>query len=65
MNNRPSGLFPERTIPHWLCPCGSEPVGRGYGTFVSLREPACPFCGRKFKQEYERAGDDRQEGARQ
>jgi len=41
----------------WICPCGDETPKNSNGatlgkTIVSLREPVCPFCGRKFKEEY-------------
>jgi hypothetical protein len=44
----------------WECPCGLEPPKPGSTlaptqTVVSLREPTCPFCGRKFREEYPRA----------
>ena len=43
---------------HWSCPCGSEPLRRGratpVATLVSLREPSCPFCDRRFRDEYRR-----------
>lgn len=43
---------------HWVCPCGQEPPKRSGSTpvttIVSLREPACPFCGRGFREEYRR-----------
>jgi hypothetical protein len=44
----PGEPFRKHTTPHWVCPCGTEPPGRGHGTILSLREPVCPFCGRKF-----------------
>jgi hypothetical protein len=41
----------------WECPCGKEPPGRWstttpVRTVVSLREPVCPFCGRRYQDEY-------------
>jgi hypothetical protein len=40
----------------WTCPCGTETPGAGAatpaGTVVSIREPKCPFCDRKYKPEY-------------
>ena len=53
---------------HWECPCGQGPPSRAgatpTGTFVSLREPVCPFCGRVYKPEYERVGrPERLDGA--
>jgi uncharacterized protein DUF3631 len=43
--------------PYWLCPCGQdEPKTLGGAkpveTRVSLREPRCPFCKRKYLPEY-------------
>ncbi len=50
---------PDAEIPPdgWECPCGKEPGKPGSTvtptrTFVSLREVLCPFCGRKYKDEY-------------
>jgi len=49
---------------HWACPCGSEQPKRGSpaprATRLSLREPACPFCGQKFREEYVRSGQDKE-----
>ena len=41
---------------YWECPCGREPgrSTRPVRTVVSLREPACPFCGRAFRPEWMR-----------
>ncbi len=41
----------------WECPCGREPSKRGstvvpLRTLVSLMQPACPFCGRKYEDEF-------------
>jgi Protein of unknown function (DUF3631) len=41
----------------WECPCGQEPPKPGstltpVATFNALREPACRFCGRAYKDEY-------------
>jgi len=41
----------------WECPCGKAPPKPGSTatptrTLVSIREPRCPFCGAKFKEEY-------------
>jgi hypothetical protein len=43
--------------PCWECPCGREPAknrntATPIRTLVSLREPRCPFCNRRFKSEY-------------
>ena len=44
---------------YWECPCGQEPPRKPGGatpvrTTVSLREPRCPFCDRKFREEWRR-----------
>jgi hypothetical protein len=49
------------SIDYWECPCGNESQARPgepapAQTVISLREPACPFCKRTFKEEYRRAG---------
>jgi hypothetical protein len=54
-----SHLTERRAPAHWECPCGTEPPKRSDGatpvvTLVSLREPACPFCGGGFDEEYRR-----------
>jgi hypothetical protein len=41
----------------WECPCGQEAAEPGsttrpVRTLVSLREPACPFCGGPFEKRY-------------
>lgn len=41
----------------WECPCGHEPpkhknAAAPNWTLVSLMQPACPFCGRKYRDEY-------------
>ena len=45
----------------WECPCGTEPTKHGKAatvrTIVSLREPRCPFCGKAYREEYERCGE--------
>jgi hypothetical protein len=38
----------------WVCPCGRDHPSSGARTIVSLTQPACPFCGRKFCDEYKR-----------
>jgi Protein of unknown function (DUF3631) len=47
---------------HWACLCGSEQPKQGgataEATLVSLRKPVCPFCGRKFKEEYKYLGGE-------
>jgi hypothetical protein len=42
----------------WQCPCGSDPPKHPGSptptlTLVSLREPRCPHCGRRYRPEYE------------
>jgi hypothetical protein len=42
----------------WSCPCGqaaprSDRHARPVMTLVSLREPRCPFCGGKYRAEYQ------------
>jgi hypothetical protein len=46
-----------RSAAGWECPCGRELAKSGntatpVRTVVSLREPACLFCGRRYKDEY-------------
>ena len=41
----------------WKCPCGQEPTKHENAavpnwTLVSLMQPTCPFCGRKYRDEY-------------
>jgi hypothetical protein len=41
----------------WECPCGKEPpyiraTTLPVRTLVSLHEPVCPFCGRRYEDEY-------------
>jgi hypothetical protein len=41
----------------WECPCGTAPPEPGatatpVRTVVSLREPECPFCGRRYRDAY-------------
>jgi hypothetical protein len=54
-------LFPAPRGSYWACPCGEEPAKPGgatpCGTIVSLREPFCPFCGRRFAEKFRRSGD--------
>jgi hypothetical protein len=38
----------------WECPCGRDHPASGARAIVSLTQPACPFCGRKFREEYKR-----------
>jgi hypothetical protein len=51
---------------HWLCPCSAaQPHPRStltpVVTIVSLIEPACPFCGRKFRPGYRRDQTERKQ----
>jgi len=42
---------------HWECPCGTEQKQNGAApvlTIVSLRVPACPFCGGQYREEFRR-----------
>jgi hypothetical protein len=48
----------------WGCPCGREPpkrpgAPRPVRTLVSMREPSCPFCGRKYREEWQVEGGGR------
>jgi hypothetical protein len=41
----------------WECPCGREPPASEFSatpvrTEISLTQPECPFCGRKYHEEY-------------
>jgi hypothetical protein len=45
-----AALFGPAAGEHWLC----NPCERATRTLVSLREPCCPFCGRKYRPEYQR-----------
>jgi hypothetical protein len=41
----------------WECPCGREPAKPGttttpVRTLVALREPKCPWCKRRYRDEY-------------
>ena len=57
-----AGAFQPQSQSHWVCPCGSEPGKPGRatpaGTVVSLLYRECPFCGRKFEEEYRRGGGE-------
>jgi hypothetical protein len=36
-----------------------DPCERSSRTLISLREPKCPYCGRKYEDEYVVASDQR------
>lgn len=41
----------------WECPCGKAPpchpnAASPVRTLVSLREPSCPFCGTRYRDDY-------------
>ena len=50
----------------WECPCGSEPPKSGTAipvrTLILLREPACPFCGGRYRGEYRFTDNDAEPG---
>lgn len=48
MRRDPDALFGPPTPGCWVC----DPCERSARVLVSLREPWCPYCGRKYRDEY-------------